>query len=156
MFHKLVHRALPGWFPFNSLHIMQPMYTRKANKQIAAKLGNTKLYTEADPAPPRRAVIVTQNELVRKILSDQATFKEPMGICLADLFPGKRDLSNYMLAGDMASNTAQRNLVGDVLYGSRSLKTSLGGFLSSFSEEQLKDESLKLGRDLYQVDILRE
>ncbi|CZR54744.1 related to linoleate diol synthase [Phialocephala subalpina] len=156
MFHKLVHRAVPGWFPFNSLHIMQPMYTRKANKAIAIKLGNIDLYTEADPAPPRRVVIIKQNELVREILSVQSTFKEPNGILLQALFSGKRDFSKYMLAGDAAINTAQRNLVGDVLYGSRDLKPALGGFLSSFSAKQLEDESLKLGKDLYQVDMLRD
>lgn len=133
------------------------MYTRKMNQQIAEKLGQMSLYSLADPSRPPTPVIVKDNELVRQILADKTSFMAQYGTALAALFPNKRDFSKYMMAGDAVHHTAQRNLVGDTLYGSKSLKSSLGGFLSSFSANQLKIEPLELGiKGLYQIDILRE
>lgn len=40
MLYKLIQRGVPGWFPFHSLHVMQPMYTRKTNEQIARDIGD--------------------------------------------------------------------------------------------------------------------
>jgi hypothetical protein len=134
---------------------MQPMYTRKTNQQIAEKLGHMSLYSLADPSSPPTPVLVRDNELVRQIMADKNTFMAPYGVCLACLFPNKRDFSKYMMAGNATQHTAQ--LVGDTLYGSKSLKSSLGRFFSSFSANKLKAESLELGiKGLYQIDILRE
>ena len=70
MFYKLIQRTLPGWFPYNSLHVMQPMYTRKMNEQIARELGNISLYTMDDPAPPPRPVIITRLSTIKDLLAD--------------------------------------------------------------------------------------
>jgi hypothetical protein len=156
MFHKLVQRAVPGWFPFNSLHVMQPMYTKKMNEEIAKEIGTFPLYTTDDPAPPPKPNVVIKNSIIRTILKDPATFAQPVGFLLAGLFPGKRDFSAYMLSGDSAVNTAQRNLVGDALYGSKDLKIALTSFLSTYSSECLTGETLHMSDNLDQIDIIRE
>lgn len=61
-----------------------------------------------------------------------------------------------MLSGDTALQTAQRNLVGDILYGSKELKTTLTTFLTSYSSECLIDETLSMASNLDQIDIMRE
>ncbi|KAF4618994.1 hypothetical protein G7Y89_g14852 [Cudoniella acicularis] len=136
MFYKLVQRALPGWFPFNSLHIMQPMYTRKMNEQIVKELGTISLFSKADPALPAPPVFVPNNAIVQKIFKDQLNFIMPIRYLLNELFPSKRDFSNYMLSGDAAVNTTQRNL--------------------TFGNECLTVDSLNMARDLDQIDILRD
>lgn len=157
MFYKLIQRAVPGWFPFNSLHIMQPMYTRKMNETIAKEVKTIALYTQADPAPPPQPIPVFKNSIVRSILKDQASFAEPVGHLLGGIFPGSdRDFSHYMLYGDAAVNTAQRNLVGDIVYGSKDLKNSLGTFLSTYGGECLMVDSLTMAPNLIQIDIIRE
>jgi len=132
------------------------MYTRKKNEQIAKQLGQFSLYSTADPAPPPRPVVVTKNSVLRKVLADQITFLVPIGKALEALFPGKRNFSNYMLAGDAAVNTTQRNIVGDILYGSKDLKPVLSGFLSKYGAECLSTESLNMAKGLDQIDIIRE
>ncbi|PHH86123.1 hypothetical protein CDD83_10692 [Cordyceps sp. RAO-2017] len=37
--YRLIQRGLPGWFPFNSVAVMQPFYTPEANERIARELG---------------------------------------------------------------------------------------------------------------------
>ena len=156
MFYKLVQRAVPGWFPFNSLHVMQPMYTRKMNEQIAKEIGTFSLYTTNDPAPPPKPNVVIKHSIIRTIINDPTSFAGPIGSRLAGLFPGKREFSSYMLSGDSAVNTAQRNLVGDALYGSQDLKIALSSFLRTYGSECLTSETLSMSNNLHQIDIIRE
>lgn len=155
MFYKLIQRTLPGWFPYNSLHVMQPMYTRKMNEQIARELGTIDQYTLKDPSPPPTPIIVPKYSTITKVLNDQANFHVPWAIYLNDMIPGK-DYSGYMLCGDKPSNTAQRNLVGDILFSPTEFKQLLSETAMSVGRELLKTETLSLKKDLHQVDIIRE
>ncbi|KAL2006622.1 hypothetical protein VTN00DRAFT_9290 [Thermoascus crustaceus] len=155
MFYKLIQRTLPGWFPYNSLHVMQPMYTRKMNEQIARELGTIDQYTLKDPSPPPKPIIVPKYSTITKVLNDQANFHVPWAIYLNDMIPGK-DYSSYMLCGDKPSNTAQRNLVGDILFSPTEFKQLLSETAMSVGRELLKTETLSLKKDLHQVDIIRD
>jgi hypothetical protein len=156
MFYKLIQRAFPGWFPYNSLHVMQPMFTRKMNEQIATEIGTIKLYTKKDPARPVQPTIVTSHAAVRKILTDQNAFVVPWLPALNDLFPGEKDYSAFMLAGDSQMNTMQRNLVGDILYGPSEFKNLLSSFVEESAIQYLSAEQFNLGGATEQIDILRE
>ena len=61
MLDNLIQRGVPGRFPFNSLHVMQPMYTRKMNEQIARDMGTIELYTLDGLKAPHRLVVVRSN-----------------------------------------------------------------------------------------------
>lgn len=74
MFHKLFQRAFPGWFPYNSLHTTQPMFTRKMNKEIAREIGTIDQYTLDDPLPPPTPLPVVKHSQVTQVLKDQANF----------------------------------------------------------------------------------
>lgn len=158
MLYKLIQRALPGWFPYNSLHVMQPMFTRKMNEQIAKEIGTIQLYTKKDPAKPPEPKILTSHSVIRKVLTDQNSFGVPWLPALNDLFPGEKDFSTYMLSGDAKVNTLQRNLVGDVLYGPPEFKDLLSSFVIESAEGYLAAEKFNVGgrAQIEQIDILRE
>lgn len=156
MLYKLIQRGVPGWFPFNSLHVMQPMYTRKANEQIARDLGEIELYSLKGPEAPRRPVVVTKHSLIKQVLKDRRCFIIPWGPALNAIFPGKEDYTTFMLGGDKAANTAQRNLVGDILYGPADFKSLLSDFVFKWSNRYLKESLFNLGKTIQQVDIIRE
>jgi hypothetical protein len=61
-----------------------------------------------------------------------------------------------MLAGHSAVNAAQRKLVSDAMYGTKDLENVLSSFLSTYSSECLKRETLHMGDNLDQIDIIRE
>lgn len=156
MFYKLFQRTLPGWFPYNSLHIMQPMFTRKMNEQIAREIGTIDLYTMEDPKPPPRPVLVANSALIQKVLSDQNSFKVPWLKGFADLFPGKRDFSWYMLSGDKQDNTAQRNLVGNILYASPDIARLISDTTLAIGETLMKKNTFTISKSLSQIDIIRD
>lgn len=156
MLYKLIQRGVPGWFPFNSLHVMQPMYTRKANEQIARDLGTIELYSLKGPEAPRRPVVVTKHSVIKQILTDRRSFIIPWGPAMNAIFPGKEDYTTFMLGGDKAANTAQRNLVGDILYSPTDFKSLLSDFVFKSSNRYLKANLFNLGKTIQQIDVIRE
>lgn len=155
MLYKLIQRGVPGWFPFNSLHVMQPMFTRKMNEKIARQIGQIKLYTLDPPKPPRKPVILTNHSLIKQVLKDRR-FVTTWGPGLNQIFPGKEDYTTYMWGGDKPANTAQRNLVGDILYGPTDFKTLLSDFVFKSASTYLKENLFALGKTIQQIDIIRE
>ncbi|GME60286.1 putative prostaglandin g h synthase 2 cyclooxygenase pgh2 cox2 [Neofusicoccum parvum] len=155
-FYQLFQRALPGWYPYNSLHIMQPMFTRKMNEQIATELGTIGDYSPKGPAPPPRPIILTKHSTITKMLADQANFHVPW-VGLEDLFPGKKSFMAYMLSGDTAANLAQRKLVQSIVYTPSEFARLLADTALAHGRDLLKRESLDLHhKDLQQLDIVRD
>ena len=155
MFYKLIHRAFPGWFPFNSLHVMQPMYTKAMNKQIAEKFKTIEQYTLADPTPARPSIIITKYAPMLKILQDHKTFAVPWGLAVAELFPGGRKLNDFMLAGDKAENLAQHKLVGEIMYDGGFLK-SISRLIKDVGSSLLNEGIFQMREGLRQIDVIRE
>lgn len=156
MLYKLIQRGVPGWFPFNSLHVMQPMFTRKMNETIAREIGQINLYTLDPPKAPRKPIILTKHSLIKQVLNDRRCFITAWGPVLNQIFPGKEDYTTFMLGGDKPANTSQRNLVGDILYGPADFKTLLSDFVFTSAITYLKENLFTLGKNLQQIDIIRE
>lgn len=97
MLYKLIQRGIPGWFPFNSVAVMQPMYTKKANAAIAKELGTLAQFTLDDPKPPAKPVVVTTNASIREVLNNPKKYVVPWVPPLNALFPGKKDFSWFMV-----------------------------------------------------------
>jgi len=158
MFYKLIQRGVPGWFPYNSLHVMQPMFTKKMNESIAKELKTIDIYTADDPSPPRNPVVVVKNSIATKVLKDQGSFKVIWAKALNSMSPGK-DYGGFMLGGDLAANTAQRVLVGNTIYESKStkdIKKALADFVANVGAKCLEDDTLNFAKDLNQIDLIRE
>lgn len=155
MFHKLFQRALPGWFPYNSLHTTQPMFTRKMNEEIAREIGTIDQFTLADPAPPPTPVVLTKHSIITKVLKDQANFRVPWVKWLNDIIPG-RTFNHNMLGGDQPANTAQRNLVTDIMFSPAEFMQLLSATAVSVGRELFERQTLNLKKDLNQIDIVRE
>ena len=150
MFYRLIHRAFPKWFKFNSIYVMQPMYLPSMNKEIAEEFKTINLYSLDPPAPPPKLTVLNTYKAISALLNDQANFKVKYGIQLPDLvFP------EYMLQGDGAANRENHTFVA-----SRILNPSggLNVYAKAFEDTTraiLARESYKLGPQ-YQVDITKE
>ena len=157
MFYKLVQRGLPGWFPYNSLNVMQPMYTKEANRRIAESIKTIKLYTEDDPKPPRPVMVLTKHADCKAVLEDHKTFVVPWLPAINDLFPGERDFSWYMLSGDGPKNFANRQMSEKILYGAMpNLIPTLKHFVDHWGRDWIRKEGFKMAEGLYEIDILRD
>ena len=156
MLYKLIQRAFPDWFPYNSLHVMQPMFTKETNEQIATKIGTINQYTNKGPAKPAVPTIVQSHSMVRKVLMDQNGFGVSWQSAMDDLFPGDKDYFASKLCGHAQLNTMQENLVWDVVYGSPQFKGLLTSFIATSAKHYLNAEQFNIGGHTEQIDILRE
>ena len=155
MLYKLIQRAVPGWFPYNSLHVMQPMYTRKMNQRIAEEIGTIKQYTLADPKPPRPPIVLMKHATICKVLKDQKSFIVPWLPAMNDIFPGEKDLSGYMLSADKPENAAQHRLVADAIYTPEFPRILFDSIVTT-GKACLKSDTFSLGSSIQQIDIIRE
>ena len=157
MFYKLIQRGLPGWFPYNSLNVMQPMYTKEANARIAKSIGTIKLYTMDDPKPPRPVVVFTKDADCKAVLKDHTTFVVPWLPAINDLFPGERDFSWYMLSGDGPKNLANRQMSEKLFYRAMpNLLPTVKQFVDRWGRDWINKEGFKMTDNLYEIDILRD
>lgn len=154
-FYWLFQRAFPSWFPYNSLHIMQPMFTRKMNEEIAREIGTIQNYTLAGPKPPPQPILLTEHAKITGVLEDQANFHVPW-VLYEDLFPGKKSFAGFMLGGDKAANTAQKKLVKEILNTPAEFATLLADTAVAVGRNLIKKECLELRKGLDQLDIIRD
>lgn len=150
MLYRLIHRAFPKWFKFNSLYVMQPMYLPSMNLEIARQFGTIDLYSPDPPAPPPKTTILFTHAAISALLNDQKNFKVKYGLQLPDLvFP------EYMLQGDGAANRENHSFVAQRMLN---VPGGLDLYKKSFEQTMRKiltREAYKLG-DYYQVDITKE
>ena len=158
MFYKLIHRAFPGWWPYNSVSVMQPMFTKDANEKIAKEIGTIAMYTTKDPAPPRPLTILMGHRMIKEVLKDKQSFAVPWLPSLNDLFPGEKNFKDFMLGGDEASNKAQRELMMSILYDPKEFKKTLLDTVASYGTKFLDQETFKYkgSEKIHQIDILRD
>ena len=150
MLYKLIQRSFPGWFKFNSVYVMQPMYTPSANEKIQTELGTIKSFSLDPPAPPKRMTILNTHAAITNLLANNTDFKVRYGESLPDLI-----FKDFMLSGDAIANTKNHTCVRGELM---SCPGGLGLFENWFETTMktiLAREAYHLGKPL-QVDITKE
>ncbi|KAI0897973.1 heme peroxidase [Annulohypoxylon nitens] len=156
MLYKLIQRGLPGWFPYNSVAVMQPMYTKKANEKIAKEFGTIDQYTLDDPQPPRKSIVIYTSEAIKKTLGQPKLFVVPWLPALNTLFPGKKDFSWYMLAGDEQRNFDDRATTLKAIQKIPNLSTAVNKFVQRVGFELIEKERFTLKEGLDQIDLIRD
>ncbi|KAI1430665.1 linoleate diol synthase [Xylaria sp. CBS 124048] len=156
MLYKLIQRGLPGWFPYNSVAVMQPMYTKKANAAIAKKLGTYDQYTLDDPKPPARPIVISSTASIKTILNTPDAFVVPWLKPLAETFPGKKDYSWFMLAGDGRANHEHRATMMKAMHKIPDFQKAIREFVAHVGAELIQKEMFTLKEGLNQLDILRD
>lgn len=149
MFHLIIN-AFPKWFKYNSVYAMQPFYTPTESLKIFTKFGKTDLYSFDPPSLEAPLIPIVTHAALKRVLGDQKNFKVPWG-------PKMQSLEDYMLAADGDSNTAQRALVANMLYGVDGATQKFRDYSEEITLKLLKQRSYELGRNsVHQVDIVKE
>ncbi|KAI0167087.1 heme peroxidase [Hypoxylon sp. FL1284] len=156
MLYKLIQRALPGWFPYNSAAVMQPMYTKKANLAIADELGTRAQFTDEDPKPPRKSVVVFQTATIKQVLGNHRQYVVPWLPAVNSLFPGKKDLGWFMLAGDGPANIADRANMVKAMGKVPNMHGAVHEFIERVGRQLIERETFKLREGLHQIDLIRD
>ncbi|KAM5353671.1 hypothetical protein ACJ41O_000321 [Fusarium nematophilum] len=156
MLYKLIQRGVPGWFPFNSVAIMQPMYTKKANEAIAREIGTIDQFSLEDPKPPAKPVVIFTNDAIKKALGNPKQFVVPWLPALNSLFPGKKDVSWFMLAGDEPRNQSHRVNFVKAMGKIPNLHNAVHEFVERVGAELINKETFTMKKGLDQIDIIRD
>ena len=77
MFYKLLLRGLPGFFDFNSVYAMQPMYTSRANRDILTRLKTIDQFSLKPPEAPKVVHHIKSYDPVQTIMQNRDIFKSP-------------------------------------------------------------------------------
>lgn len=155
MLYKLIQRTLPGWFPFNSINVMQPMYTKKGNERIFREHGTLDQYTFDDPKPPTKPVVLVSSASIKHVLSTPEAFAVPWAAPFKAMFPSK-DLSFFMLAGDAPANYQHRADMDKAFSKIPTLREAFQECIDSVGADLLEKATFMLKEGLYQIDILRD
>ncbi|KAK0629535.1 heme peroxidase [Bombardia bombarda] len=156
MLYKLIQRGVPGWFPFNSISVMQPMYTKIGNEKIARELGTMDQYTLDGPKPPSKPVVIVTSAAIKEVLSNPKKFVVPWLPAVNSLFPGKKDLSWFMLAGDEPANYAHRASIEKATAKIPNLAQAVREFIDRVGNQLVEKETFQLAEGLNQIDIIRD
>uniref|UniRef100_A0A0L0MYV5 linoleate 8R-lipoxygenase n=1 Tax=Tolypocladium ophioglossoides (strain CBS 100239) TaxID=1163406 RepID=A0A0L0MYV5_TOLOC len=156
MLYKLIQRGLPGWFPFNSVAVMQPMFTKKANEAIARELGTIDQFTLNDPKPPPTAFVLFTSAAIKQTLSNPKQFVVPWLAPINALFPGKKDLGWFMLAGDEPRNIAHRANMMKAMGKIPNLHDAVRELIARVGAQLIQKESFTLKEGLNQIDLIRD
>ena len=152
MYH-LILNAFPSYFKYNSVYAMQPFYTPTESRKIFDKFGKSSLYSFDPPSKIAPPIPILTHAGLKRVLNDQKNFKVPWGESMEAL----NNEHDFMLAGDLSSNTEQRNLVGDAIYDVTGSRKQFKDYTEEITLKLLKREVYQLGKVPFnQVDIVRE
>lgn len=158
MLYKLIQRGVPGWFPYNSVSVMQPMYTKQGNEKIAKELGILDQYSSSDPSPPPRTVSLSTSIAIRQALTNTSQFSIPPLTNLIDLFPSspKKDLSWFLSPTEDPLLSTHRAYIEPSLSRIPNLPTTIRDFISLAGTKLITQQTFSLSPHLSQLDILRD
>ncbi|KAK0718667.1 linoleate diol synthase [Lasiosphaeria miniovina] len=156
MLYKLIQRGVPGWFPFNSVAVMQPMYTKTGNEKIAREIGTMGQYTLDGPRPPPVPVPIFTSAAIKEVLGNPKQYAVPWLPAVNSLFPGEKDLGWFMLAGDNAANYAHRASMEKAMSKIPDLAGALRDFMDQAGSRLIDRETFALSAGLNQLDLIRD
>jgi cytochrome P450 len=158
MLYKLIQRGLPGWFPYNSVAVMQPMYTKQGNEKIAKELGILDQYSSEDPRAPPKTVALLTDAAIRQALINTKQFSIPTPTSITDLFPAsaKKDLSWFLSTSEEPLTFTHRAYIEKAMTKIPNLATSVRDFIDRVGSKLIDKETFALTEHLSQLDILRD
>lgn len=151
MFYKLIQRSMPGYFKYDSVYCMQPMYTPRMTAEIARKFGTINDFSLDPPKPPPMPCIINSHAGIKSIMSDNRNFK----VLHEGMLPTSLMFSDFCLSGDMAANLQNHQIITAGMN-----ECPMGMKLFQYWFEQMTRtiiarEAFRLG-SMYQVDVVKE
>lgn len=150
--YRLLMRAFPGWFEYNSVYALFPFTIPDENKKIFKGLGIESKFSFKAPSQPQVPIVFSTAKNAMRILGDQKTFKVIWGAAISRLTGGV----DFMLSADKPANTKQHTQVMKAIYADVPKgMDEVWDFYTKWTETLLKERSYPLDTFL-QVDAVRE
>ena len=156
VFNRLIQRAFPNWFPYNSIRFFHPFYTAEQNAKYAKEQGYAEHFnmepSKKDPARfdctkseaeiPRKPIILNTFAEVRSVLRDKT-----------GLFCNPAALDKSWLPEDVAKVVDRKDETpkGQVLD-----KEMISKYFIDITRATINREAYAVNKDTFQVDAIRE
>ncbi|KAL7269861.1 hypothetical protein RUND412_007453 [Rhizina undulata] len=148
---KLILKAFPNHFKYNSIYAMQPLTIPSENKRICTSLGNVDQFDFDPPSFTRARIPIFSYAATKQILNDQENFKVIWNTGFDYLMKAP-----FMLSGDKPLNAEQKKFVGERFYHEGiNWQKEIRDFYEEITAKLLRKKSYKLG-NTYQVDAVRD
>ncbi|KAI8668499.1 hypothetical protein NCS55_00876100 [Fusarium keratoplasticum] len=174
MFHRLLQRAFPEWYPYNSIRFFHPFYTAQKNAELAKQQGfadefdmqvKTKTTnwlgkptafeydtSDSNPRRPSKPVYLFKKSEIKQILEDRSdNIVHPARLRLKD-FPD--EIAAVLKPGQGATdnNTVSTN------NATPSDHEAIVGYLVDLMRDIIKREFIIMDKNkgVYQLDVVRD
>ncbi|RFN54271.1 heme peroxidase [Fusarium flagelliforme] len=181
MFHRLIQRAFPEWYPYDSIRFFHPFYTAEKNAELAKAQGYDKEFcikttplrkakknsrgettkfdfevTSSNPQKPSKTVYLTHSSDIKRILEDTSDILvHPARTRISDLPPVIHDV---LKPGQ--NNDPKKNGVSQTAAAKHSTvdHEHIQSYLVGIARDIIKREVVTTDKNkgIYQLDIVRD
>ncbi|KAI1036313.1 hypothetical protein LB503_003460 [Fusarium chuoi] len=161
VFHRLIQRAFPGWFPSNTIRFFHPFYTAKQNGIYAEAQGygdwfketvdHPKVAVAAPVQKPEKPWYLSKFDDIKIILQGEKAknFTNPAYYYQANLPQVVRDVLNPIPEKEPKYTSAIDDYVKDV-------EADLKKYLDNEMRQIVKRESISMTNSTFQIDATRD
>ncbi|KAI3396982.1 hypothetical protein diail_11382 [Diaporthe ilicicola] len=158
--HKLIFRAFPNHFAYNSVYAHFPLVTPPENKTILKGMGTWGQYSWETPRARQLPVMIKSHNACARILNDDKNFKVVWGEAITGLTnntdaPGLA--KDFCLSGDRSANRLNRNQMQKCLYP-KGWHNDMEAFFAATTVRLLNQHGHAISqtpeRRTYEVDIV--
>lgn len=158
VFHRLLQRAFPGWYPYNSIRFFHPFYTAEQNAKFAQAQGYDAEFrlpvAMSNPEKPWKPVYLDDFEKISTVLSDESydlvhpALKDPAN------FPTKvREVLTLPRKNDeVKSKAVVPSRTTEMPHDAEVLEQYFKNLMQSI----VKREAITMNNTTYQIDATRE
>jgi linoleate 10R-lipoxygenase len=68
--YRLLMRAFPGWYEYNSVYALFPLTIPSENKKILQNLGKQSQFSFNSPSPPTKPIILSTVQSAQQVLTN--------------------------------------------------------------------------------------
>ncbi|KAJ3546103.1 hypothetical protein NM208_g2174 [Fusarium decemcellulare] len=161
VFHRLIQRAFPGWFPSDTIRFFHPFYTAKQNAIYAKAQGYGNQFKETAPGktsivvdpvqkPPKPWHLDKFDDIAAVLHGEPSkNFANPVYLYEANLPPVVR----AVLDSDQDPPTVSPDILEDYV---REAEEDLKKYLDELMKDMVKRESISMTNSTFQIDVTRD
>jgi hypothetical protein len=149
--YKLILRAFPNHFKYNSIYAFYPLTIPSENKRIYTAIGTVDQFDFEPPRATKPRIPILSYNATRQILKDHENFKVTWGVGFSYVMK-----SDFMLAGDKKDNYDQKKYVKERFYlPGVDWSAQIRKFYEDITVKLIRKHSYQMGGS-YQVDAVRD
>lgn len=151
VFHRLIQRAFPEWFPYDSIHFFHPFYTTAQNTKYAKEQGYWPDFSTTIPTKPVKPIYLNKYEDVKAVLDGGPdTFVNPAAF--DNGLPAK--VKEILNPGETSKTKAQ-DVEGTKPWSDDGMVLE---YFTTLTREIIRREVIKVDTEkpTYQIDVTRE